>query len=77
MPLPIPSSEPPSSTAQAQSAADQVGDKLSEAGSSRREESSPVQGDGKTQIECTAKTEADERYEEAIEEEYAKREGGA
>ena len=34
-------------------------------------------GRDRTQVEKTAEKEAEERYEEAIEEEYAKREGGA
>lgn len=57
----------------AQQIADETADKIQQAGDSRREE-----GLGNPEVGAQlSKEEADRKYEEAIEEEYAKREGGA
>ena len=58
------------SSKDAENIANEAADKISQAGESRREE-------GRDSAEKLSKEEADAKYEEAIEEEYAKREGGA
>jgi hypothetical protein len=57
---------------EAKDTANEAAEKLSNFGESRREEGLGSLGEQKL-----SKEEADAKYEEAIEEEYAKREGGA
>ena len=80
MPQPMPSATSTTSAtlpASSRQPANEAASSLTEAGRSKREEDVVGAAGGKSGAERVAEQEAERRYEEAIEEEYAKREGGA